>query len=152
LGVVKSFETKNSTLTTQQLEQLINERFNLELFNLNFDDNNFKGTLKPNLFQNNVADFFTRLKSILPQNQGVDAYFQDFGDDINEYPQEFSRINIYDAQGNKITLQLELVLLFLEGKVSAEVFNIEPQLISWLFRHSSFDNPLAGAIISDIVG
>ncbi|MGB3693481.1 MAG: hypothetical protein WA999_12190, partial [Spirulinaceae cyanobacterium] len=88
LGVVKSFETKNSTLTTQQLKQLIDERFNLELFDLNFDDNNFKGTLKPNLFENNVADFFTKLKSIVPESLGVDTYFQDFGDDINEYPQE----------------------------------------------------------------
>lgn len=47
---------------------------------------------------------------------------------------------------------MDVLFLLIEGKVGADEFSIEPLLINWLFRHSSFDNPLAGAVMSNIIG
>jgi hypothetical protein len=154
LGVVKTFEVKDSkSLTTEQLQQAVEERLDLSLFELEFPNQSLKGTLKSGLFQENIEDFFNKLKAITTSRRSkIDFYFKEFSNDINAYPDEFCWFDFSDSQGNFIKIQADLVLLFLEGKVSAEEFELEPGIINWLFRHSRFDNPLAGAVISSIVG
>ena len=60
-------------------------------------------------------------------------------------------IKVLDNEGNSIKLSTSMALLFIEGKVSVESFNIDPKLINWLFRHSDISNKLSGCVISDIV-
>jgi hypothetical protein len=57
-----------------------------------------------------------------------------------------------NAQGQGMKLSGMALFLFIEGKVGAEEFEIEPLLLNWLFRHSSLENPLAGAVVSIILG
>ncbi|NES21997.1 MAG: hypothetical protein F6K41_24515 [Symploca sp. SIO3E6] len=154
LGVVQAFEAQTiASLTSEQLANTVNERLNLDLFDWNFTDGCLQGTLKDGLFSENIADLFQKLAAIANRSRDtVEYYLQEFGDNIEEYPQEFCRLIFFDDEGNKIKLEADLVLLFIEGKVLAEMFSIEPALINWLFRHSSFDNPLTGAIMSSIVG
>ena len=153
LGVVKTFETtRNITaLTTLELKKVVNERLNLDLFDVTATNERLSGTLKANLFQDHIEDFFGKLQAIAI-NRGVDYYLKEFGTDIDNYPHENCELRFSDGHNNVIELDLLVVFLYLEGKVAAESFKLEPSLINWLFRHSSFDNPLAGAIVSDIIG
>jgi hypothetical protein len=156
LGVVNNFTTQSfRQVNPQQLEAAVNERLDLGLFDVTSqEDGHLQGTLKANLFQDNIEDFFAKLDAIAKANtiRSCNDYFQDFGTNIEEYPCEHCRLKIYDAEETTIELHMKMVLLLIEGKVSVEEFDLEPALLNWLFRHSSFDNPLAGAIISDIVG
>lgn len=154
LGIVQTFTAKPSTssLTGRQLEQIITERLDLDLFEIENKNGELSGTLKAGLFEDRVADFFQKLKAIANVHRNIDYYLNEFGTDIEEYPQEYCRVYFRDAEGNEISLAMDVVLLFIEGKVGAEEFDIEPLLINWLFRHSHFDNPLAGAVMSSIVG
>jgi glutamine cyclotransferase len=153
LNVVNNFKAKpTKSLTAHEMEKAVNERLNLELFDVTFANDCLQGNLKPDLFKDNIEDFFNKLYLITNRSTRASYYFQKFGNDIDQYPCEFERWSICDSEGNEINLQGNLVSLFLEGKVGAEEFDIEPALINWLFRHINFGNPLAGAIMSSIVG
>lgn len=152
LGVVKTFQTRTiAALTTQELEKAVNERLNLDLFDVTITNHQLHGTLKANLFQDRIEDFFSKLQAIVTSSS-VKFYWEEFGNDIDQYPYEDCTLKFSDAQNHQITIHMGVVFLFLEGKVSAEKFDLEPSLMNWLFRHSNFDNILAGAIISDIIG
>ncbi len=153
LGVVQDFNARTKkSLTRQQWEKILHERLNLDLFNVAVNNDSFSGTIKPEIFKKNIANLFQKLKDITGEIRAVDYYFISYGDDISQYPTECCEVNLSDSEGNQIELQTNLVLLFIEGKVSVEEFQIEPMLMNWLFRHSNFGNPLAGAIMSGIVG
>ena len=61
-------------------------------------------------------------------------------------------MRIPSPDGQSIDVRADMVLVFIEGKVMAESFSVEPVLMNWLFRHSDFGNPLAGTVVSSIVG
>ncbi|MBO0348199.1 hypothetical protein J0895_03585 [Phormidium pseudopriestleyi FRX01] len=153
LNVVQSFETEPITsLSFQQIEKALDERFDLNLYEITFVQDSVKATLKPDLFAEHIEDFVNKLYQITNRSRRVKVSLEDSGKNIENYEPEFEKWTILDEEGNRINLQGYLVSLFIEGKVGAEEFEIEPLLINWLFRHSSFDNPLAGAIMSSIWG
>ncbi|NEO26316.1 MAG: hypothetical protein F6K03_05315 [Kamptonema sp. SIO4C4] len=153
LGLIRQFSTQRpETLTPQDLEAVVNERLNLELFDVTVTEDKLQGTIKPNLFSEYIEDFFAKLKAIAPNTRSVDYYLQEFGTEIDQYPSEWEEFKIGEVEEKSIKLSVTWVLLCLEGKVSAEEFSLEPALLNWLFRHSNFENPLAGAILSGIVG
>lgn len=43
-------------------------------------------------------------------------------------------------------------MLFIEGKVMAEEFKIEPKIMNWLFRHANIPNQLTGCVMSGVTG
>lgn len=61
-------------------------------------------------------------------------------------------MRIPSPDGQSVDVRADMVLVFIEGKVRAESFSVEPVLMNWLFRHSDFSNPLAGAVVSGIIG
>jgi hypothetical protein len=153
LGIVTTFTAKpSSSLTAQTLEQAVSERLDLELFDVEHQNGNLQGTLKSGLLQENLGDFCQKLKAIANGDKKIDYYFNEFGTNLENYPLEYCSVYFRDYENNEIKLQMYVLFLFIEGKVGADEFSIEPLLINWLFRHSSFDNPLAGAVMSDIIG
>jgi hypothetical protein len=153
LNVVQSFETEPTTsLSLPEIETILNERFDLNLYNITFVKNSVKATLKPALFTENIEDFVNKLYRITNCSSRLKDWLEDPIRNIENYEPEFEKWTISDEEGNRINLRGYLVSLFLEGRVGAEEFEIEPLLINWLFRHSHFDNPLAGAIMSSILG
>ena len=153
LNVVQSFETEATpSLSFEQIEKILNERFDLDLYEITFVNNSVKATLKPELFADHIEDFVNKLYRITNFSSRVETWLEEPIKNIENYEPEFEKWTISDEQGNTINLRGYLVSLFIEGKVGAEQFEVEPLLINWLFRHSSFGNPLAGAIMSSILG
>ncbi|MFH0925450.1 MAG: hypothetical protein V1872_07435 [bacterium] len=153
LGVATNIDgcTSKKALSKKEWEDILNERFDLELFDLIIKDNSIKATLKQEIFKNNIKDFFQKLKDIT-MSENVDYYLEEYGDDVERYQTAEDSLCVLDKEGNEIELCVVFALLFIEGKVSVEEFNIEPKLMNWLFRHTNFGNKLAGAIVSSIVG
>ena len=89
--------------------------------------------------------------NIAPDSRGTILYYlEKYGSDIDRFPSENCKFVAHDADKKRIDIRASLSLLFIEGKVLVEQFSIEPALLNWLFRHSDFGNPLAGAVLSDI--
>jgi len=154
VGIVKEFNVRTAkALDAQALEKNVGERFNLDLFEVSFREDFLVGTLKPSLFDEYITDFIEKLANIAPSSRATITYYlESYGNDIDKYPSEGCEFVIHDSDKNRIKIRATLALLFIEGKVGAEQFTIEPMLLNWLFRHSDFGNPLAGAVLSDIVG
>ncbi|NJK28154.1 MAG: hypothetical protein HC925_06195 [Coleofasciculaceae cyanobacterium SM2_3_26] len=153
LGIVNDFSTRTvQSLTAAQLEQAVDERLNLELFEIQRQNGQLVGNLKAGVFESHGGGFLSADKAIANCDRRVDEYFQEYGTNMGEYPDEFCSVYFRDSEGNEINLRMTVVFLFLEGKVGVEEFDIEPLLLNWLFRHSDFENPLAGAVMSSIVG
>ena len=69
------------------------------------------------------------------------------------YTYEYAKdIVIIDKNGFGVNIRCQLIMLMIEGKVFAEEFDTDPMLINYLFRNSNINNPLCGAVISEIVG
>jgi hypothetical protein len=152
LGIVKEFTARSKTdIAATEWRDIILSRFDLDLFDTSFDHNAMSGKLKQTLFTEHVRDFFDTLEQIT-SDKHIDYYFDEYGDQIDNYPLETTNFSFDDSKRGKIALSIQFALLFIEGKVGAEIFSTEPKLINWLFRHADIKNPLAGAIVSDIIG
>ncbi|TMN21850.1 hypothetical protein [Lentibacillus cibarius] len=151
LGIVKKFTAKsNQELSEANWEDHMNERLDIDQYAVSVKDNVIEGVLKEKVFRENIEDLYNKLVQITNDRQ-VSVYLEDSGTDIEQYQTWRTGMTIKEYDSN-ITLTVELVILFIEGKVIVEEFSIEPKLINWLFRHASLSNPLAGCIMSDIVG
>jgi hypothetical protein len=152
LGVIQKFTAQSEqALSEEKWKQLVSERIDRELFEIAFSNQQMQGVLRDKLFEDNIKDFYSKLKKITHYTD-IDYYFKENGTQIANYDSGRTRIDLYDGEAKKIVITVDYKLLFVEGKVLAEGFSIEPTLINWLFRHSDFGNCLAGSIISDIFG
>ncbi len=150
LGVIQQFTAESKKkLSKEKWEQILNERINIELFEIEFTNEKVSGVLKDKIFEDNIEDFYYKLKKIT-NNNDIDYYFNENGVQLDNYDLDRVRMYLCDDENEKVVINIEYVLLFTEGKVMAEEFNIEPMLINWLFRHCDFGNCLAGCIISTI--
>jgi len=154
VGIVKEFAARGANaVDAQTLEKVVGERFDLGLFDTDFQNGCMTGTLKPGLFNEHIADFVEKLANIAPNHrETITYYLEKYGRNIDQFPSENCQWVVHDANKKRIEIHASLLLLFIEGKVLAEQFSIEPALLNWLFRHSDFGNPLAGAVLSDIIG
>jgi hypothetical protein len=151
LGLIQRFTARSErALSEEKWKQLLNERVNLELFEIEFTPDQVNAVLKEKIFEDNIEDFYCKLKKITHDN-GIDYYFTENGTQRDNYDWDRTRVYFCNDENEKIAMHvLEYTSLFTEGKVLAEEFSIEPKLINWLFRHCDFGNCLAGAIISTI--
>lgn len=151
LGIVKEFTATNSESISQvEWNELLNEWLDVEQYTINFKDNEVKGSLKKDIFANNIEDFYKKLVAI-SNNEYILNWFNDYRIDIEKYQTEVVRMK-FKQHNHPFVLTAELALLFIEGKVLVEEFNTEPMLMNWLFRHADLSNKLAGCVMSDIVG
>ena len=151
LGVIKSFNAKSTkAFSLNEWSKLLTEKIDTDLFNIIIEGNHIEGSIKRNMFSDNIEGFYKKLKDITHE-ENIDYYFHEFGTEIENYQECYRIMHIHDLDSNNIALHIVFVLLFIEGKVSVEEFNIEPKLINWLFRHIDFGNRLAGCIVSSIV-
>lgn len=152
LGVIKNLSatSKENKFLETEWRRLLSERIDMELFDIIFYENIIKANLKNIFFENNIEDFYVKLKKITTK-ESVSSYFKEYGTRLEDYPSQEMSIYLRD-NGKIVTIEIEAALLFIEGKVLAEEFNIEPLLINWLFKNSNFGNPLAGCVVSNIIG
>lgn len=153
--MIKAFQAHSEQpLTEKEWKEILNERVDLELFDTKTFDTDIEGLLKPEIFSENITDFYKVIKGILMpvKNKDIDYYEQMYGKDIENYQLGYTRLYLLGPQGSCVPLNITFVLLFIEGKVIAEEFYTEPSLINWLFRHCKMENKLAGCIVSSIVG
>ncbi|MDF3055296.1 MAG: transcriptional regulator [Gammaproteobacteria bacterium] len=151
LGVVKELSCQSSKpISISEWEKIANKKIDISLFDFNIEnENNIKCRLKDHIFKNNIENFYLKLKEIT-QYDYITDYFDIRGTDIENYKtQSFSKR--HDEDNVQIWTKIEHIPLFIEGKVLAEEFSIEPALISWLFRNSNFGNVLAGCVVSSII-
>ena len=155
LGVIDNITaTANRELLNKDWVELLNERVDVSLFDLQFTGVKVTGVLRSNIFSENIAGFYSMLKEILgaERNPGLDYYEEYYGTDLENYQRACTTIRIRSDQGDNIRLDLEFAILFIEGKVLVEEFYTEPVLMNWLFRNSKIENKLAGCVVSSIVG
>lgn len=147
LGIGKEFDAyTNATFTSEKWQKILNERFDIDLYNIDIQPNSVEANLKQGVFEENIEDLYRLLKQIT-QKESIDYYFTRHGTKKDEYSSDIIVVHISDEEGNKIRLRIKLILLFIEGKVLAEEFSCEPKIVNWLFRHSNLNNKLAGCII-----
>jgi hypothetical protein len=155
LGIVQDFTAKstgNTSIELGDLEVAVGDRLNLDLFSLRQGPGGLLGQLKPGTLEEHLEDFVRTLKQIANQHSRIDEYWNLYGCQWENYPREYWVMEFKNAQGQGIKLSGMALFLFIEGKVGADEFEIEPLLLNWLFRHSSLENPLAGAVVSIILG
>ena len=154
IGIVNKFEARaKRAIDPPSLEKAVGERLDLGLFDLSHADGKLEGTLKPGLFEKHIEGFVDRLTEIAPDSKSTVRYrFESYGTDIDKYDSEYCQMRIPSPDGQSVDLRADGVLVFIEGKVMAESFFVEPVLMNWLFRHSDFGNPLAGTVVSSIIG
>jgi hypothetical protein len=151
LGITEKFTAKtDAVLSKDNWLRILNERFDISLYDITIDDKSVSAELKENVIKDNIDDFYIKLKNITGHRR-IDYYYEEHGKNVNDYPSDRSRFSFFDNEKNQIRMQIDFIFLFTEGKVSSEEFDAEPMLMNWLFRHSDFGNPLAGTIISTIV-
>ncbi|MBB5325883.1 hypothetical protein HNQ34_002989 [Anoxybacillus tepidamans] len=154
LGIISEFVAESEkTLTQAEWEQLLTKRLDLSLFQLTIHDNKIYGSLYPEIFKENIKDFYQILKEIAGPNrsENIDYYEKKFGSNLDDYHYSGTVLFVEGSDGSLIKIGVRFALLFVEGKVSVEIFNTEPHLINWLFRNSKIENKLAGCVISEIV-
>lgn len=157
IGIVKKFEAQArhafSPISPSALEEAVAKRWDLNLFDLSHADRTLEGTLKPGLFENNIKGFVDKLVEIAPDCESDLRFnFENYGADVDRYDSQPCRMTIPSPDGQLVGVRADLAPVFIEGKVLAECFTIEPVLMSWLFRHCDFGNPLVGAVASSIIG
>ena len=152
LGIVAKFEAQaQNNLSMDIWRKILNNRFNIEIFDMAIDKSTVTGRLKENVFKENIENFINLLSAIT-ESDSIGYSFRKHGTNIEEYQQFRTEMRVNDDYGKEVTVNITMVLLFTEGKVLVEEFSKEPKLINWLFRHSNIENKLRGAIISAIVG
>jgi len=155
LGIITKFSaTSNTELTGEEWLNVLNERIDVSLFDLETAEKEAMGALQKDVFRENITGFYDVLRKILGANRNgnIDYYERDFGTELDNYQFWRTPLKLQKENGISIQFDLTMALLFIEGKVMAEIFNSDPVLINWLFRNSNIDNKLAGCVISSIVG
>jgi hypothetical protein len=155
LGIIHKFKASSQQhLTEEEWERVLNDRVDLNLFDLTYDDSELAGSIDSNVFNENIADFYSILRKILGKNrnENIDYYESEYGTEIKNYQKEYTRLQFEDEMGNSIRIDINFVLLFIEGKVFVEEFYTEPVLMNWLFKNSNIQNKLAGCIVSRVIG
>ncbi|MFM8253163.1 MAG: hypothetical protein ACKOBW_16345 [Planctomycetota bacterium] len=155
IGIVRKFTAKaKRAIVATALEAAVRERLDLRMFELNYAaDGACQGTLKPGLFAQHIEGFVNKLAEIDRDCAAVIRYyFENYGTDIDQYESHACRMRIPHSEGLSVDVLAEMVPVFVEGKVRAECFSVEPVLINWLFRQCDFGNPLAGIVVSGIIG
>ena len=151
LGVATYFHAySNTVFSIDKWKKILNERLDLDLYDVTINDSRVNGVLKEGIFQENIEDLYRILKEIAPYKQ-IDYYFKAYGTNIDDYDIGNTGMYLYDDDKNKIDFRAGLALLFIEGKVWAEEFSIEPKILNWALRHSTINNKLVGCIFGDIV-
>lgn len=151
LGIVKSFEaTSYDALSKNEWKEFLNERFDIQQYSLHVEDKKVKGSLKKDVFEENIEDFYIKLVAMI-EDDYILNWFNDHKTNMDKYD-HWDSVLRFKHKGNGIILTSELAMLFIEGKVLAEEFYIEPKLINWLFRHANLSNKLAGCVMSGIAG
>jgi hypothetical protein len=154
LGIIKEFVAEShASYSEADWQKFLNEKIDTTLFELTIksEEKSLTGVLKKGIFENNIQDFYSKLVKIT-NDKAVDYYFEENGTDIDNYSDDSVEMYFYANENEEIIVTFRYVLLFIEGKVLAEEFSIEPKLINWLFRHCDFGNSLSGCIISSITG
>ena len=154
IGVFSSLNaTSTGLLTRKEWVEILNERVDIQLFDLQINRDEAEAFLRPDIFSENIADFYNVLRSILGQerNRNIDYYEKEYGTELEDYQFADTTLYLQHPKGDHITLDMSIALLFIEGKVLAEEFDTDPVLINWLFRHSNIESKLAGCVISAIV-
>lgn len=150
LGIVKEFTATASQMGPTEWEELLNQRLDIEQYNLKFEDGKAIGTLKEEVFEEDIEDLYRKLVAITDNGHMLN-WLNNGGTDINRYDTWVTEMKFKRKSGS-FTLCAKLSVLFVEGKVLVEEFNTEPKLMNWLFRHADLSNRLAGCIMSDIIG
>ncbi len=156
IGIIKYFEAKTTliypkvTISEQHFEILNRNLLDISLYNTKIENEYLVGELKKEIFKENIEDLYKKLKQITGA-PNIDYYFELYGKDIERYPDWPITIEI-DSKELPLLVSARYILLFIEGKVFAEEFNIEPRLINWLFRYGPINNKLTGCMISDVMG
>ncbi|SMQ77491.1 hypothetical protein SAMN05444673_2819 [Bacillus sp. OV166] len=158
---------ENLALTEAEWKEALDKRIDTSIFDLELqEDGTIKGFLKNNVFKENIKGFYEFLREILGEHRNGNFDYYEKGmsedgelhdinveDDDDGYSYEWANdIRILNKDGVEIRIECEFIMLFLEGKVLVEEFYTDPVLINYLFRNSKIDNPLAGAVISAVVG
>ncbi|MCM3671637.1 hypothetical protein M3181_22020 [Mesobacillus maritimus] len=166
-GGSKYFGREHLPLGESVWKEVLNERIDTSIFDLEMqEEGTITGLLKNSVFQENINDFYEILREILGEhrNGNIDHYEKDYflhhrdihGEDVEDdadYPFEWADdIRILNKDGLEIRIECQFIMLMLEGKVLVEEFSTDPVLINYLFRNSNIKNPLAGAVISQVVG
>lgn len=151
LGIVRGFTASSLwSLPENEWRSLLHERFNLQLYDIQTEDKQITGVLKEEVFTENIEDFYMNFVTMLGDDYVLN-WFRNNGTSLDNYDR-WGSIIFLKHEGLSIELKMELALLFVQGKVFAEVFTMEPKLMNWLFRHSHIPNKLTGCVWSDIVG
>lgn len=152
LGVIKEFSAISSgDMSPEDWRELLGERLDPALFDFSLDPRTAKGAMKEGLFAGNIKDFIGKLTTMIG-NEDAAFYFGKYGTNLGGYPTARAKMRLSGKRSESVSLSIVFILLFIEGKVVAEQFSSEPMLVNWLFRHAPIGNPLAGAIVTDIVG
>lgn len=155
LGPITSFTAKSSKeLTEAEWKEMIGERIDLDLFSLEISENGISGEIKEEIFKENIHGMYEVLRNMSYPllNGNIDYYEESYGDDLKEQSDEYAALYVKSPKDEKITINCNFAMMFLEGKVSVEEFYTEPQFINWLFKNSNIENPLKGCMVSEIVG
>ncbi|GAE94590.1 hypothetical protein JCM21714_3762 [Gracilibacillus boraciitolerans JCM 21714] len=151
LGVAKNFSARShQSLSRDEWINLLNDRLDIKEYTISFKDTEVNGSLKKEVFKENIEDFYKKLVAII-ENDFILNWFEYAKTDMERYESSITKMEI-NQENIHINLEAELAILFIEGKVMVEEFNTEPKLMNWLFRHVNLSNKLAGCVMSDIVG
>lgn len=153
VGVIRGFEVHAlfSSYSQAEWEELLTKRIDLSLFDVKYEEKTARGKIKEQLFSNHIENLYKYLVDIVDQEH-IGYYFQQYGNDLDEYGHWKTTYFMKGKKDEEIQFHVDLAILYTEGKVFAEEFYIEPFLINWLFKNSNIKNPLAGCIMSTIVG
>ena len=156
-------------LSETEWKEALGKRIDTAIFKLEMqEDGTIKGFLNNDVFNQNIKGFYDVLREILGEgrNGNFDYYEKNMirnGElqEINDndeyydtgYPFEWAHpLRILNKDGVEIQINCQFIMLFIEGKVLVEEFFTDPVMINYLFRHSNINNPLKGAVISQVVG
>lgn len=167
-GDPKRIARAHLPLTEEEWIKVLDKRIDTSIFDLKMEETGTMiGYLKNDVFKENIKGFYDILREILGErrNVNIDHYEKEMykdGElpDINTdqgYDRTYSyewadHINIIVKDGFGIRIECQFIMLMLEGKVLVEEFYTDPILINYLFRNSKLNNPLCGAVISQVVG
>src|SRR5699024_141205 len=128
--------TSNTELTGEDWLNVLIQSIDVSLYDLETAETEATGAIQTDGIWGNITGYYER----------------ELGTKLYNYQFWRTPLKLQKENGISIQFDLTMALLFIEGKVMAEIFNSDPVLINWLFRNSNIDNKLAGCVISSIVG
>src|SRR5690242_3983949 len=104
LGVIQKFMAQSEqALSEEKWKQLVSERIDMELFEMTFSNQQIQGVLRDKLFEDNIKDFYSKLKKITHYTS-IDYYFKENGTQIANYDSGRTHIDLYDRKAKKIMI------------------------------------------------